>query len=320
MTVAALEISLSRDDRHFTHSEDRIWPETNCYLDLWIEILHILGHDPVPMFACALSVDHDGSQWTFVKPDPSDLRELYGLNVTEEALWRPVLETVESGRNRGLLHTVEVDSWWLPDTAATEYRNGHVKTTIVPLAVDRTAKRMRYVHNSGVFDLHGEDFDGIFYLGTTVEWVLPPYVEQIRQQAKRSDKGPLEIARAHLDRRARVNPVERLADSVADAITWLPEAGASSFHDWAFVTLRQCGASAEIAADLSDYLGAHGAPGSESAAPLFREVAAGAKAVQFKMARAARGRTVHVTEALEAMNQQWSQALDILDDAVAIKL
>ncbi len=48
---------------HFSHAGERIWPETNCYLDLWIETLHALGLDPVPAFACALSADHDGLQW-----------------------------------------------------------------------------------------------------------------------------------------------------------------------------------------------------------------------------------------------------------------
>ena len=29
--------------RHAIHGEDRIWAETNCYVDLWIELLHALG-------------------------------------------------------------------------------------------------------------------------------------------------------------------------------------------------------------------------------------------------------------------------------------
>ena len=45
---------------HFSHAGERIWPETNCYLDLWIETPHALGLDPAPAFACALSADHDG--------------------------------------------------------------------------------------------------------------------------------------------------------------------------------------------------------------------------------------------------------------------
>jgi hypothetical protein len=48
----------------------------------------------VPGFACALSADHDGLQWTFLKQQPEDLRRLYGLEVTEEIVWLPLLETV----------------------------------------------------------------------------------------------------------------------------------------------------------------------------------------------------------------------------------
>lgn len=316
MTIGALAISLDTSDRHFSHAADRIWPETNCYLDLWIEVLHVLGHDPVPMFACALSAGHDGSQWSFVKPDPADLRSLYGVHVAEEALWRPVLDTVESGRARGLLHTVEVDSWWLPDTAGTDYRSAHVKTTIVPLRVDRNVKEMTYIHNSGLYDLAGEDFDGVFNLRPTSEWVLLPYIEQIRELPTPVDPSPVSVVRSHLDRRSPGNPVDGLTRSVTEAIDWLPAAGIATFHEWAFATLRQCGAGAEVAADLSDYLSVNGAPGSEAAAPLFRDVATGAKAVQFKMARAARGRSVDVSDTLAAMGAQWAGALDILEHTV----
>jgi hypothetical protein len=38
--------------------------------------------------------DHDGLQWTFLKQQPEDLRRLYGLEVTEEIVWLPLLETV----------------------------------------------------------------------------------------------------------------------------------------------------------------------------------------------------------------------------------
>lgn len=319
MTAEAPTLLDVVEDRgsHPSHSGDRIWPETNCYLDLWIELLHTLGHDPVPMYACALSADHDGEQWTFVKPDPADIRDLYGLQVAEETLWRPVLDTVESGRARGLLHTVEVDSWWLPDTAGTDYRSGHVKTTIVPLRVDRAAGQMTYVHNSGVHQLEGDDFVGVFNLGPTSEWVLLPYVEQVRRIGPADAAiDPLTIVRAHLDRRPAANPVKALTDMVAAAVDWLPDAGVEVFHVWAFATLRQCGATAEIAADLADRLPDFGAEGGERAAPLLREVASSAKAVQFKMARAARGRKVDVSETMATMADNWQQALDIIDASV----
>ena len=303
---------------HFSHSaETRIWRETNCYVDLWIETLHALGHDPVASFAAALSADHDGEQWTFLKMEQSDLRVLYGLEVTEDTVWRPILDTVESGPARNLLHTVEVDSWWLPDTAGTDYRSSHVKTTILPARVDRDAQSMVYFHNAGLFELDGDDFVGIFGLGDQPEGLLPPYVEQIRYFPGRvQPDAVLTVVREHLSRRASGDPMARLADSIRDAVTWLPERGLETFHQWAFATLRQCGASAELAADLATLLGSGSAPAAAAAAEPFLQVAQGAKAVQFKLARAARGRKVDVDAAMAEMSESWAKALDLVSDAV----
>jgi hypothetical protein len=303
---------------HFSHSADtRIWRETNCYVDLWIETLHALGHDPVASFAAALSTDHDGEQWTFLKMEQSDLRDLYGLEVTEDTLWRPILESIESGPARGLLHTVEVDSWWLPDTAGTDYRTGHVKTTIVPARVDRDAQTMVYFHNAGLFELHGEDFVGIFGLAGQPDGLLPPYVEQIRSFPDRvQPDAVLAVVREHISRRAPGDPMARFADSIQDAVTWLPERGLETFHHWAFATLRQCGASAELASDLATHLGSGPAPAAAAATEPFLLVAQGAKAIQFKLARAARGKKVDVEAAMADMSASWSKALDIIADAV----
>lgn len=301
---------------HRSHRGERIWQETNCYLDLWIEILNALGHDPVPAFACALSADHDGAQWSFLKPDPEDLRSHYGLEVAEEALWRPVLDTVCSGPQRNLVHTVEVDSWWLPDTAGTDYRSAHVKTTIVPVSVDREAATMTYIHNAGIYELSGDDFAGVFSAPE-----LPPYVEQIRRVA--IDPGPdvdraslLRSARRHLDRRAAGNPAQRLSASVDDALIWLAGAGLETFHAWAFATIRQFGATAEVAGDFADALRAADIPAAGQAAELFRSAASSAKTLQFKLARTARGRAVDVAALKAVMADEWQRAVDLLDEAV----
>jgi len=225
---AALQISAGPTGyrSHFSHAPERIWPETNCYVDLWIETLHALGLDPVPTFASALSADHDGLQWSFMKQQPEDLRRLYGLEVAEEVVWLPLLDTIESGPSRGVLHTIEVDSWWLPDTAGTAYRAEHVKTSIVPTRVDRHSRVMWYVHGRGLHELRADDFDGLFGLREGAELVLPPYTEQISRHPDRVEPGALaHITRAHLGRRAKGNPVERLAAGVQRACGWLPRCG-----------------------------------------------------------------------------------------------
>ena len=50
------------------------WVEKNCYVDVWIELLHALGLEPLAMLAFTVAVDFEGDQWTFFKPSHDDLR------------------------------------------------------------------------------------------------------------------------------------------------------------------------------------------------------------------------------------------------------
>lgn len=301
---------------HFAHLDDRIWPETNCYVDLWIELLHGLHLDPVPSFVCVLSADHDGPQWSFLKQSTEDIRRLYGLDVSEESVWMPVLETVEAGRSQGVLHTVEVDGWWLPDTAGTSYRSEHVKTTIVATWLDRSEKRMRYLHNAGLFELSGEDFDGVFDRLHPTPTYLPPYMERIRPVPRAKESGVLaKLVVEHLNRRPDGNPMDQLAGSVLDATEWLPRADMATFHKWAFATVRQAGATAELAADLAVHLDGI-FTGTAEARDHFRSAAVSAKSLQFKMARVARGREADVVPILDDMSRSWRSAMEVIVDAV----
>ncbi|MDP1329284.1 DUF1839 family protein, partial [Klebsiella pneumoniae] len=90
-----------------------------CYTDLWIEVLHSLGLDPVPALACAFSSRFDGNQWTFLKLKAEDIYALYGIEVAEMNVWRAPLIHVEDNLAVGMLSTVEVDGYWLPDTLGT---------------------------------------------------------------------------------------------------------------------------------------------------------------------------------------------------------
>src|SRR4029077_6486163 len=102
---------------HQLHSPERQFPETNCYTALWIELLHAQGFEPLAMLAYCVTVDFEGDQWTFFKPPPEDLARLYGLEVQEFVVYRPlpkhVLEQLELGRTV----IVEADAFYLPDTA-----------------------------------------------------------------------------------------------------------------------------------------------------------------------------------------------------------
>src|SRR5262249_11448899 len=59
------------------HQPDRTFPETNCYVDLWIELLHARGISPESAMGFTCTVDFEGDQWTFFKPPPEELLRLH---------------------------------------------------------------------------------------------------------------------------------------------------------------------------------------------------------------------------------------------------
>jgi hypothetical protein len=302
------------------HAADRDWTETNCYVDLWIEVLSSLGLDPGAAGACTLSARFEGDQWTFLKYPPEDLRALYGVEVSELNVWRPVLDHVVEHLRLGNLLTVEVDGWYLPDTAGASYRTEHVKTTIVPQEVDVEGRRLGYFHNAGYFELSDDDFDGVFRLGRTFDAdVLPPYVELVRlDRARRDDAGLPDRVRAlvgdHLARRPDGNPVADLGERVQADAAWLAAEGLETFHKYAFGTLRQCGSTAELASDFCDWLSAHAGAGLDDAAADFRAVSQGMKTVQLQAARLARGRTVDLATPFAALAERWASAVGRVEE------
>ena len=61
---------------------------------------------------------------------------------------------------------VELDAWHLPDTAATSYHAEHVKTSVAAEGIDRQGERLRYFHNRSLHELAGDDYRGVFGLGS----------------------------------------------------------------------------------------------------------------------------------------------------------
>jgi len=305
---------------HPLHAAERMWTETNCYVDLWIEVLNVLGLDPVAAAAFTLSCDFEGDQWTFFKYPSEDLRLLYGIEVAELNVWRPVVEHVEEQLGFGRLCTVEVDAWFLPDTRGVSYRHAHGKTTVVPTRMDRVARRLDYFHNAGHFSMEGDDFDGMFRLDGEVDAaMLPPYMETVRLDRLRRNPDDLvervvALTQDHLARRPVDNPIIRMSDRIESDLPWLAEQGIEAFHLYAFGVCRQCGASTELAAAFVDWLDLHDGPGSKAAAAGFRQVAEGAKGLQFALARAACGRAVDLREVFAGMADAWDDAMTVLGD------
>ena len=59
---------------HAVHAGDRVYPETNCYTDIIIELLHARGDEPLAVLGTTVRLDFEGDQWTFFKPDPTTWR------------------------------------------------------------------------------------------------------------------------------------------------------------------------------------------------------------------------------------------------------
>lgn len=322
--TALLPLRADSYQPHALHASDRVWTETNCYVDVWIEVLHALGLDPLAGAAFPLSTDFEGDQWTFFKYPPEDLRAAYGLEVSEMNVWRPVLDHVLEQLDLGRLLTVEVDSWFLPDTYGVSYQLDHVKSTIVPNLVDVEARRLGYFHNAGYFELEGDDFDGVFRTGRFAgDPGLPPYVELVRlERVHRDESTALAAANAllreHVSRRPSDNPVPRMAKRIEQDLSWLRGSDVELFHQYAFGVCRQCGASAETAAAFLHWL-AERSPDSRDrfteSAVRWQSLAEAAKSLQFTLARVARGRNTDVGPILESMANDWQAAMAVLADA-----
>ena len=306
---------------HPLHGGDRVWTETNCAADLWIETLHALGYDPVAGLGFVLASDFDGDQWRMFTYPAGTLRSLYGLEADELNVWRPLREHVVEQLAFGNLVAFDADAWWLPDTAGLTYRSAHQKTTILAARIDTGRCCLGYIHNAGYYELGGEDFEALLPARPALDQ-LPPYTLQVRLAGRRSpgpaDRGrAVRLARAELGRRPFHNPVARMAARVAHDLERLRADGLDAFHRWAFGTLRQCGANAELAASFATWLEAAGVAGaSDGAAPL-EAVAIGMKSAEMVMARAVRGRAVDVDALFGPLAASWAAGIEGVADAVS---
>src|SRR5437764_3874345 len=165
---------------HALHSTRRAYAETNCYADVIIELLHACGYEPLAAFGRLVRMDFEGDQWTFFKPPPEDIELLFGVDIHEMQPYRPLPTQIAEQIEQGRTMIVELDSWYLPDTATTSYRSEHVKTSVAADAIDPEGETLRYFHSAGLHELGDEDFRGVFRVGVFGEDLLPPYTELVR--------------------------------------------------------------------------------------------------------------------------------------------
>jgi hypothetical protein len=303
---------------HAVHGGDRVYRETNCYTDVVVELLHARGDEPLAVVGQNVRLDFEGDQWTFFKPALGDLERLFGIDVHEMQPYRPLPDQIAAQLRAGRTLIVELDSYWLPDTAATAYRRDHVKTSLAIEAIDRDGERLRYFHNAGLYELAGEDYRGIFRLdGPDDAARLPPYVELVRFDAGARLEGDALRAAAtallarHLALRPTTNPFVRFAAALEQDLPALLAGEAADFHAYAFATVRMVGSGFALLAAQVDWL--LGDRGTEAAAAMTR-IVDGSKLLSLKLARR---RPFDPAPVLVDLADAWEQAVRGLDAALA---
>lgn len=313
-------LSASDYQRHALHAEGCAWVEKNCYVDLWIELLHAAKLEPLAMLPFTLASDFDGEQWTFYKPPHGDLLDLYGVDVQELTIFKPLLEHSEFQASRRRLVLTEADAWWLPDTRGTDYRTKHTKTTIAVESIDAQARKLGYFHNAGYYELEGEDFTQLFKLDAPPDPnALPLFAEvadfeRVERSSERelAERSQLLLAR-WLKRAPRTNPLARFGEHFASELETLRARGLAYYHAFAFATIRQTGSAYELAAAYLRWLDAQRGGGYADAAAAFDAISASMKALILKGARAVNSsKPVDFAPLFQEVAAKWDEGMTLL--------
>lgn len=312
--------------RHALHGSQSVWLEKNCYIDLWIELVHAKGMNPMAMLPFVVEMDFEGDQWTFFKPPHDELRSLYGIKVHELTVWKPLVEHALEHVGAGRLICVEVDAFYLPDTHGTDYRSKHSKTTIAINAVDVVRQELGYFHNAGYFVASGEDFQNLLGLARTEQERasgLPLYAELVSfypaptwSQAQ-LQQASVQLMAKHLTYAPLHNPVRAFAQRFAQELPALQAHGLDYYHAWAFAGIRQWGAAAELQAAWLGWAQDLLPPVAQEAQTRFAHMAGDAKTLILKGARAvASKKPFDPVAQLEPSAAAWDQAMQALRAAV----
>jgi hypothetical protein len=320
--VVLPELDAATYQRHALHADDRTWVEKNCYVDIWIEVVHALGLDPLAMMPFTVAIDFEDDQWTFFKPVHSELYDLYGLDVQELNMWRSMLDQSITHVAAGKLVSTEADAFWLPDTSGTDYKTTHTKTTIVIQDIDVERRRLGYFHNASYYQLEGDDFTHLFRMGEPYDpTFMPLFAEIIR--IDRKVKRPLADLQArsrvllqrHLARRpAAESPFAKFSARFAADLPAIQAEGLPYYHVWAFANLRQIGAAFELVALHSRWLDD---PALVPAAEAFEAISTQAKTFIMKAARSVSSKkALDATPIFEEMGAAYQRGIDVLLRAV----
>jgi hypothetical protein len=319
------DITISSYVPHQLHAGECNWIEKNCYIDLYIEVLNGLKLEPLAMLPFTLAVDFVGDQWTFFKPQLAEMRDLYGVDVQEMSMWRPLIDHCIEHLGSDRLISVEVDAYWLPDTQATDYRKQHTKTTIAIVKLDVVEQRLGYFHNAGYYELAGDDFRNIFRIDVpeTAEY-LNPYAELIhidkliRRPTEELIELSCELLRKYIKLLPDANPIARFAERFEQELPILQDKGLEYYHLWAFNNTRQLGSAFELAASYLKWLTAASHYNFSPAISRFEKISTENKGLILKVARAVNSkRALDLNDYYKSMAEDWEQGMRFLKIALS---
>ena len=311
----------------------------------WIELLGALGLDPLALWPVAVALDFEGDQCTAVEPSRDELRALYGIDVQEFDVWRPLAEHAIEHLAAGRALVIEADAFWLPVDA--EHRRNHVKRTIILNEIDLDARRIGYFHDAGYAEARGDDVAHLLALeedtsdleaiadwrGSRVAQVgaaavalaegrLPPHVRFVRadRRVARSTEELRMLALHHLGQhlafRPVDNPLRRFAARLAADLPLLREYGTAYFDDWATCTVRRFAGAFELAARGLAWQDDSADPRLRDAAQAFAQLARDARTLDQKLVRSLTStKNADTRRLLETMAQAWDAAMAALDAA-----
>lgn len=293
---------------HRVHRADFGYPETNCWTDVVVELLHAHGREPLAGLGCTLALDHEGDQFTFFKPRAEELETLFGVDVHELQPYRSLRSHLLAQLAQGRTLIIEVDAWWLPDTAGTSYRNDHVKTAIAVDTLD--ADKLVYFHNAGLHVLRGEDLERVL-----VPESLPGYVEVVRFDGEQPTPTELpivarELMRDNLLRRPTVSPFVAFGDQLGRELDQVIALSPRDVHVFAFATTRMAGAAMALAAAHVRWV--LGESGAEAAAA-FDAVSSTTRTLTMRLMRR---KPFDPSELVGALVADWTRGQELLDDLI----
>ena len=136
------------------------------------------------------AIDFEGDQWTFFKIPYADLSALYGIDVVEVNVWRPLVATSPSNSRWARPSIVEVDAYYLPDTAGTSYQREHVKTSIAVQAIDLALEPARLLSQRWLLRARRQVISTVCsHRADSDPRVTPPCMEIVKFPGRATAKG-----------------------------------------------------------------------------------------------------------------------------------